>query len=191
VDRVKAAMVAVADLPGSTVGEAPTSGTISALVTDGLVPTPCIKATGITATARTVVGTDVSQPLKVAATDVTEAVILESTPADTVTDLAQVVAGAHACPDHGTDASGQYSDKSVTTSSMTVGSWTGTRTIAVDMFTSGVSTVASYVYLFGLGGGLMVMQLGVAFANVEPAAQYQQQADAIATKLVQRLGALS
>jgi hypothetical protein len=37
----------------------------------------------------------------------------------------------------------------------------------------------------------MVVQLGVAFANVEPAAQYQQQADAIATKLVQRLGALS
>jgi hypothetical protein len=191
VEVVKGAMVVVADIPGSTVGEAPTSGTIAALVDDGLVPTPCITAKGITATARTVVGTDVSQPLKVAAKDVTEAVILESTPADTATDLGQVTAGARTCPDHDEDTGGQYSDQSVTTSSLTVGSWNGTRTTALDTFTSGVSTVASYVYLLGLDGGLMVMQLGVAFANVKPTAQYQQQADAIATKLVQRLGALS
>jgi predicted RecA/RadA family phage recombinase len=191
VDVVKGALVVVADLPGSTVGEAPTSGTIGALVDDGLVPTPCIKATGITATTRTVVGTDVSQPLKVGAKDVTEAVILESTPADTATDLGQVTTGARACPGHDEDSTAQYSDQSVTTASLTLGSWTGTRTTALDTFTSGVSTVASYVYLLGLDGGLMVVQLGVAFANVEPAAQYQQQADAIATKLVQRLGALS
>ena len=37
----------------------------------------------------------------------------------------------------------------------------------------------------------MVLQLGVAFANVAPSGAVQQQADALATKLSQRLAALS
>jgi hypothetical protein len=42
-----------------------------------------------------------------------------------------------------------------------------------------------------LTGGLLVLQLGIAFANVAPSTLYQQQADALATKLSQRLAALS
>ena len=72
-----------------------------------------------------------------------------------------------------------------------MGRWTGTRTSAMDTFATGVTRVASYVYFLGLTGGLLVLQLGVAFAKVAPSALYQQQADAIATKLTQRLAALS
>ena len=49
----------------------------------------------------------------------------------------------------------------------------------------------NFDFLFFVNGGLLVLQLGVAFANVAPSALYQQQADAIATKLSQRLAALS
>jgi hypothetical protein len=191
VEIVKAVLVAAGDVPGSSVGEAPTSGSESALVGDGLVPTPCIKTSGITSGTRTAVGTDVSQPLAAAAKAVTEAVILEASPAETATDIGQATAGARACPAHDEAATGQFGDQSVATSSVTVGAWTGTRTTALDTFSTGVTHVASYVYFLSLSGGLMVLQLGVAFANVAPAALYQQQADALATKLAQRLGALS
>jgi len=40
------------------------------------------------------------------------------------------------------------------------------------------------------GGGLLLLQLGVAFANVSPSLHYQQEADQLATRLVQRLTAL-
>jgi len=187
---VEAALVVVADLPGSTVGEAPTSGAISALVQGGLVPAPCVKAKGITSTARTAVGTDVQQPLAAGAKDVTEAVIVEKSSADTVADTGQATAGARACPTSTKDSTGQYGDEAVSTSSLTIGRWTGTRTVALDTFPTGVTMVASYVYCLGLGGGLLVLQVGVAFADVSPAAKYQQSADAIVTVLAQRLAAL-
>jgi hypothetical protein len=188
---VKAALVAAGDVPGSSVGASPTSGSELALVNDGLVPSPCIKTSGITSATRTAVGTDVSQPLAAAAKAVTEAVILEASAADTATDIGQATAGARACPAHDEDATGQYGDQSVITSSVSVGAWTGTRTIALDTFSTGVTHVASYVYFLSTSGGLMVLQLGVAFANVAPTALYQQQADELATKLAQRLTALS
>ncbi|MGA7988801.1 MAG: hypothetical protein WCB51_10430 [Candidatus Dormiibacterota bacterium] len=188
---VKQTLVAAGDVPGASVGQPPTSGSESALVSDGLVPTPCVKTSGITAGTRTAVGTAVSQPLAAAAKAVTEAVILETNAADTATDIGQATAGARACPAHDEDAKGRFGDQSVTTSSVTVGAWTGTRTASLDTFSTGVKQVASYVYLLSLSGGLMVLQLGVAFANVAPAALYQQQADALATKLAERLGALS
>ena len=53
VEIVKAALVAAGDVPGSQVGESPTEGSESALVSDGLVPTPCIKTSGITSRTRT------------------------------------------------------------------------------------------------------------------------------------------
>ena len=188
---VKQTLVAAGDVPGSSVGQPPTSGSELTLVTDGLVPTPCIKTNGITSGTRAAVGTDVSQPLSAAAKAVTEAVILEANAADTATDIGQATAGARACPAHDEGANGQFGDQSVTTSSVTVGAWTGTRTAALDTFSTGVKQVASYVYFLSFSGGLMVLQLGVAFANVAPAVLYQQQADALATKLAQRLGALS
>lgn len=117
--------------------------------------------------------------------------ILEVSAADTVTDIGQATAGARACPAHDEDATGRFGDELVVTSSVTVGAWTGTRTTALDTFSTGVTKVASYVYFLSRSGGLLVLQLGVAFANVAPAALYQQQADELATKLAQRLGALS
>ncbi len=188
---VKAALVAAGDVPESSVGEGPTSGSELTLVNDGLVPTPCIRTSGITSATRTAVGTDVSQPLAAAAKAVTEAVILETSAADTAVDIGQATAGARACPAHDEDATGKFGDQSVATSSITVGAWTGTRTTALDMFATGVTKVASYVYFLSVSGGLLVLQLGVAFANVAPAALYQQQADELVTKLAQRLGALS
>lgn len=188
---VKAALVMAGDVPGSAVGQAPTEASEAALVSDGLVPTACIKTTGITSTVRDAVGTDVSQPLAAAAKAVTEAVILEKNPADTATDIGQVTAGARACPAHDQNTAAQFADASVSTSTVTMGGWTGTRTTALDSFATGVTQVASYVYFLGLTGGLLVLQLGVAFANVAPSALYQQQADALATKLSQRLAALS
>jgi hypothetical protein len=189
-DAVEAALVVVGDLPGSTVGEAPTSGTISALTQGGLVPAPCVKAKGITSTARTAVGTDVQQPLAEGAKDVTEAVIVERSSADAVADTGQATAGARACLASTKDSSGQYGDASVSTSSITIGRWTGTRTVALDTFPTGVTMVASYVYCLGLGGGLLVLQVGVAFADASPATKYQQSADAIVAVLAQRLAAL-
>ena len=56
---------------------------------------------------------------------------------------------------------------------------------------TGVKQVATSVISLSCQWRLMVLQLGVAFANVAPAVLYQQQADALATKLAQRLGALS
>jgi hypothetical protein len=191
VEIIKAALVSDGDVPNSQVGQAPTEGSEAALVSDGLVPTACIKTTGITAGTRDAVGTDVSQSLAAAAKAVTEAVIIEAKPADTVTDIGQATAGARACPAHDQNTAEQFGDSSVTTATLTIGSWTGTRTTALDTFATGVTKVASYVYFLGLTGGLLVLQLGVAFANVEPAALYQQQADALATKLSQRLAALS
>lgn len=188
---VKAALVSDGDVPQSQVGQAPTEGSEAALVSDGLVPTACIKTTGITTGTRDAVGADVSQSLAAAAKAVTEAVILEAKPADTVTDIGQATAGARACPAHDQNTAEQFGDASVTTSTVTMGPWTGTRTSALDTFATGVTRVASYVYFLGLTGGLLVLQLGVAFANVAPAALYQQQADALATKLSQRLAALS
>jgi hypothetical protein len=187
---IKAALVASTDVPGAGVGTPPTSGSEAALVNDGLVPAPCIKTSGITATNRNAVGTDVSQPLAAAAKAVTEAVILETSPADTVTDIGQAIAGAKACPAHDEDQTGKYGDQSVTTASVTIGAWTGSRTIAYDTFSTGVTHVASYVYFLSLSGGVLLLQLGVAFANVAPSALFQQQADELATKLSQRLGAL-
>ncbi len=191
VEIVKAALVSDGDVPNSQVGQAPTEGSEAALVSDGLVPTACIKTTGITAGTRDAVGTDVSQSLAAAAKAVTEAVIIEANPADTVTDIGQATAGARACPEHDQNTAEQFGDTSVATATMTIGSWTGTRTSALDTFATGVTKVASYVYFLGLTGGLLVLQLGVAFANVEPSALFQQQADALATKLSQRLAALS
>ena len=188
---VKAALVMAGDIPGSSVGQAPTEATQATLVSNGLVPSACIKTTGITSGVRDAVGTDVSQPLAAAAKAVTEAVILEAIPADTVTDIGQATAGARACPAHDVNTAGKYSDASVATSTLTMGRWTGTRTISLDTFATGVTHVASYVYFLGLTGGLLVLQLGVAFANVSPTALYQQQADALATKLSQRLAALA
>ena len=191
VEIVKAALVTDGDVPNSQVGQAPTEGSEAALVSDGLVPTACIKTTGITTGTRDAVGTDVSQSLAAAAKAVTEAVIIEAKPADTVTDIGQATAGAQACPDHDQNTAEQFGDASVTTSTVTMGGWTGTRTSALDTFATGVTKVASYVYFLGLTGGLLVLQLGIAFANVAPSALYQQQADALATKLSQRLAALS
>ncbi len=191
VEIVKAALVTDGDVPNSQVGQAPTEGSEAALVSDGLVPTACIKTTGITTGTRDAVGTDVSQSLAAAAKAVTEAVIIEAKPADTATDIGQATAGAHACPDHDQNTAEQFADASVTTSTVTMGSWAGTRTVALDTFATGVTKVASYVYFLGLTGGLLVLQLGIAFANVAPSALYQQQADALATKLSQRLAALS
>jgi hypothetical protein len=188
---VKAALVMAGDVPGSAVGQAPTEGSESALVSAGLVPTACIKTSGITSGVRDAVGTDVSQPLAAAAKAVTEAVILEASPADTVTDIGQATAGARACPAHDQNTAEQFGDASVSTSTVTMGTWTGTRTSALDTFASGVTQVASYVYFLGENGGLLVLQLGVAFANVAPASLYQQQADELAAKLAQRLAALS
>lgn len=187
---VKAAMVTAGDVPGSSVGQAPTEGSEAALVRNGLVPSACIKAGGITSGVRDAVGTDVSQPLTSAAKAVTEAVILEANAADTATDIGQATAGARACPASDQNTAAQFADALVTTSTITMGRWTGTRTSAMDTFATGVTRVASYVYFLGLTGGLLVLQLGVAFANVAPSTLYQQQADAIATKLTQRLGAL-
>jgi hypothetical protein len=132
----------------------------------------------------------VSQPLTSAAKAVTEAVVLEANAADTATDIGQATAGARACPASDQNTAAQFADALVTTSTITMGRWTGTRTSAMDTFATGVTRVASYVYFLGLTGGLLVLQLGVAFANVAPSTLYQQQADAIATKLTQRLGAL-
>jgi hypothetical protein len=188
---VKAALVNDGDVPNSKVGQAPTEGSEAALVSDGLVPTACIKTTAITTGTRDAVGTDVSQQLAAAAKAVTEAVILETKPADTVTDVGQATTGARACPAHDQNTAEQFGDSSVTTSTVTMGRWTGTRTVALDTFATGVTHVASYVYFLGLTGGFLVLQLGVAFANVAPSALYQQQADALATKLSQRLAALS
>jgi hypothetical protein len=188
---VKVALVNDGDVPNSQVGQAPTEGSEAALVSDGLVPTACIKTTAITAGTRDAVGTDVSQPLAAAAKAVTEAVILETSPADTITDLGQATAGAIACPEHDQNTAEQFGDSSVTTTTLTMGKWTGTRTTALDTFSTGVTRVASYVYFLGLTGGLLLLQLGVAFANVAPTALYQQQADALASKLSQRLAALS
>ena len=188
---VKAALVTDGDVPNSQVGQAPTEGSEAALVRDGLVPTACIKTTGITTGTRDAVGTDVSQSLAAAAKAVTETVIIEAKPADTAADIGQATAGAQACPEHDQNTAAQFADASVTTSTLTMGRWTGTRTIALDTFATGVTKVASYVYLLGLTGGLLVLQLGIAFANVAPSVLYQQQADALATKLSQRLAALS
>ncbi|HUZ68406.1 MAG TPA: hypothetical protein VMU65_01720 [Candidatus Saccharimonadales bacterium] len=188
---VKAALVVAGDVPGSSVREQPTEGSEAALIKNGLVPTACIKTTGITSGVRDAVGTDVSQPLAAAAKAVTEAVILETNPADTATDIGQATAGARACPAHDQNTAGKYADAAVSTSRVTMGAWTGTRTIGLDTFATGVTRVASYVYFLGLDGGLLVLQLGVAFANVAPSALYQQQADALATKLSQRLAALA
>lgn len=191
VEIVKAALVMAGDVPGSQVGESPTEASEAALTSDGLVPTACIKTTGITSTSRDAVGTDVSQPLAAAAKAVTEAVILEANATDAATDIGQATAGARACPAHDANTAAQYADASVSTSTVAMGRWTGTRTTALDTFATGVTQVASYVYFLGLTGGLLVLQLGVAFANVAPSALYQQQADALATKLSQRLAGLS
>jgi hypothetical protein len=191
VSEVKTALITAADVAGSRVGEAPTDGNHAALVRDGLVPTPCLGAAGITAADRSAVGTDVSQPLSYgAAQDVTETAVIESTPRNTELDMAQAMAGARACPAAQIDPGGKFADREVSTSTATLGSWTGTRTGALNTFSTGVKRVASYVYFLSRGGGLLLLQLGIAFANVTPSVHYQQEADQLATRLVQRLTAL-
>ena len=184
-------MVTAKDVPGSKVDEAPTDGTLDALVADGLVPAACIHTSTIATGTRTAVGTDVSQPLSSSGSmDVTETVIIEADVKNAALDISEATSGARFCPATQEDVSGKFGDQSVSTAGVTMGAWTGTRTTALNTYASGVSRVASYVYFLIADQGLLLMQLGVAFANAAPAAQYQQRADRLAATLTKRLGAV-
>ena len=188
VAAVKAALVTPADITGSTADAPPTSGTLVDMINDTLVATPCLETSGIITADRSTVGTDVQQSsAQPSALEVTEAVIIEKTPVDAATDIGQATAGARACPAQQEDPTGKFGDQQCTTSTVGVGDWRGTRTSALDVFASGVTRVASYVYFLSPSDGRFVLQLGVGFANSIPSAAFAKAADLLASTQARRL----
>jgi hypothetical protein len=191
VAAVKAALVTAADITGSTADAPPTSGTLVDMINLSLVATPCLVTSGIITADRSTVATDVQQPsTQASALEVTEAVIIEKTPVDAATDIGQATAGARACPVKQEDPTGKFGDLQCTTSTVSVGDWRGTRTSALDVFASGVTRVASYVYFLSPSDGRFVVQLGIGFANSVPSATFAKEADTLAGTLARRLDAV-
>lgn len=192
VAAVKAALVTASDIAGSIADAPPTSGTLVDMINDTLVATPCLVTSGIITADRSTVATDVQQSSSQAsALEVTEAVIIEKTPVDAATDIGQATAGARACPAQQEDPSGKFGDVQCVTSTVGTGNWRGTRTTALDVFASGVTNVASYVYFLSPSDGRFVLQLGVGFANSRPNAEFAKAADLLATTLTRRLDAVA
>ncbi len=188
---VKAALVTAADIAGSTADAPPTSGTLVDMINDTLVATPCLQTSGIITAGRSTVGTDVQQSSsQPSAVEVTEAVIIEKTPIDAATDIGQATTGARACPAQQEDPTGKFGDVQCITATVGVGTWRGTRTTALDVFASGVTQVASYVYFLSPSDGRFVLQLGVGFAHSTPNAAFAKAADLLATTLTRRLDAV-